>query len=110
MRRNRLELEEYCYNLRESITILNGYSLKHKYLSLYNNEVFYNASIRRINIICKILLLTKHHFEDSLNEKDFIYFAELLKLLRDFTKIHYADVWYFVYKKLPDISLKLNRL
>ena len=109
MRRNTLEIKEYLHYLRESITILSEYSINRKYESLYNNEVFYNASIRRICIICRILLLMKQHFKDSLSEKDFIYFAELLKLFRNFTRFHYADVWYFVYKKLPDISYKLNR-
>lgn len=109
---NKLQFKEddLIFLLNENIKILSKYSQKYNYHALNNNEILYHACIRRTNIICRLLLLYKQNNINTFNENEFIYFTELLRLLNDYTKIHYADVWYFVYKKLPDISLKLNRL
>jgi uncharacterized protein with HEPN domain len=83
--------------LNENIKILNKYSQEYNYHALYNNEILYHACIRRTNIICRLLLLYKQYNFNTFNENEF-------------TKIHFADVWFFVYKKIPDIELKLNRI
>lgn len=110
MKTKKYKKEDLMFFLKENINILNKYSKNYNYNNLYNNDVLYNACVRRTNIICRLLLKSKYYLKESFDGNEIIYFANLLNLLKDFTRFHFADVWYFVFKKLPDIEIKLKRL
>jgi uncharacterized protein with HEPN domain len=52
----------------------------------------------------------RNELKDVYDDKDILYLKDLLNLLKDYTKLHSPDLWYFVTKKLPYLKNKIANI
>lgn len=93
--------------IKDNIDFINKYLLVNDVKDLFQDSILLHAVTLRIQILCKISLKYKNDLSNSYSESDFKYIKNLNHLLRDYTKRHCADLWYFISKKIPYLTDKL---
>ncbi len=102
------EINEDLINcLKQSIKILHEYSSNQELYSLRKNEMFYDACLFRVEMICCFFIDYQNSFNNVFTINDFIYFENLKKILKIYSKNHFEDLSYFLNNRLHYIETKL---
>jgi len=98
----------YC--IKENLFKLKTYAESGNVNDLYRNSMFYDSVILKTKLLSYLFIKNKKYLINYIDKKDFIYLESLSSLLKDYSKFHFADLWYFLYKKLPYFQSKVEKL